>query len=215
MLSLSDFKTTDLYRELTALLEDAATTMHIKLTQQQSDLLLDFIYLVKKWNQSYNITAIEDYQEMVIKHILDSISISNFLVGTNFLDIGTGAGFPGVPLAILNPEKNFYLLDSSYKKIASILFAKSTLKLTNIYPVHTRIEKYQPPCQIDGILSRALSSFGNIVDLTKHCKTEHTKYFFLKAKIDQDEVENLFDKFSIQELNIPYLNATRNLIISE
>jgi len=117
---------------------------NIKISDQQIQQLIDLVNLLNKWNKAYNLTSVRDPQEMLVKHILDSLVVSPYLQGDRFIDVGTGPGLPGLPLAIINPSKQFVLLDSLGKRISFIRNAIRELGLTNVIPILSRVEEYQP-----------------------------------------------------------------------
>ena len=122
----------------------------LSVTEQQQQQLVKLVLLLDKWNKAYNLTSVRDPQEMLVKHILDSIVVSPYLQGNRFIDVGTGPGLPGLPLAIVNPQKQFVLLDSLGKRISFIRNAIRELGLTNVEPVLSRVEDYHPDHQFDG-----------------------------------------------------------------
>ena len=144
----------NLNEKLSILLEKA----EIRLNSEQIDLLVRFVNLISKWNKVYNLTSIKNFDEMLKKHILDSLVINKYLIGKKIADIGTGAGLPGIPLAIANPEKTFMLLDSRSKRTTFLNQVKIELKLNNVNIVTSRVENYNKD-KFDVIISRAFSSF--------------------------------------------------------
>ena len=128
-----------MYQKLDRLLSQA----NISLTDQQKQQLIDFVKLLDKWNKAYNLTSVRNPDEMLVKHILDSLVVGEHLQGSNFIDVGTGPGLPGIPLAIAYPEKQFVLLDSLGKRITFIKNAVRELGLSNVTPVLSRVEEYQ------------------------------------------------------------------------
>ena len=134
-----------------AKLENLLAQAEIQLTDLQKDQLIQLVQLLNKWNKAYNLTSVRDPQEMLVKHILDSIVVSSYLQGDRFIDVGTGPGLPGLPLAIINPTKQFVLLDSLGKRISFIRNAVRELGLTNVEPVLCRVEEYQHEQKFDGV----------------------------------------------------------------
>ncbi|HHV6932366.1 TPA: 16S rRNA (guanine(527)-N(7))-methyltransferase RsmG, partial [Haemophilus influenzae] len=141
---------------------------NIKISDQQIQQLIDLVNLLNKWNKAYNLTSVRDPQEMLVKHILDSLVVSPYLQGDRFIDVGTGPGLPGLPLAIINPSKQFVLLDSLGKRISFIRNAIRELRLINVIPVLSRVEEYQPEDKFDGVLSRAFASLKDMTDWCHH-----------------------------------------------
>ncbi|KZZ33165.1 hypothetical protein A3755_08355, partial [Oleiphilus sp. HI0085] len=147
------------------ILSDAAEKIGITLNEEQNGLLLDYLELLIKWNKAYNLTAIRDPEEMLIKHLVDSLSIAPYIKGQDIADIGTGPGLPGIPMAILFPEKRFLLVDSNGKKTRFLTQSKITLSLANIEIVHGRVESVAQDKQFDQIMSRAFTALDNMVKL--------------------------------------------------
>ncbi|MBI2784843.1 MAG: 16S rRNA (guanine(527)-N(7))-methyltransferase RsmG, partial [Legionella longbeachae] len=141
---------------------------------QQFDLealsasLANYLSLLNKWNLAYNLTAIRDLESMINKHILDSLAILPWLKGNQIIDVGTGPGLPGIPLALAQPEKNFVLLDSNGKKTRFLNEVKRQLNLKNIQIVQFRVENYHPAQGFDTVLSRAFSSLAQMIQWTQH-----------------------------------------------
>ena len=154
---------------------------NIKISDQQIQQLIDLVNLLNKWNKAYNLTSVRDPQEMLVKHILDSIVVSPYLQGDRFIDVGTGPGLPGLPLAIINPSKKFVLLDSLGKRISFIRNAVRELGLTNVTPVLSRVEEYQPEDKFDGVLSRAFASLKDMTDWCHHLPKENGHFYALKG----------------------------------
>ena len=188
----------------------------IQLTALQKDQLIQLVQLLHKWNKAYNLTSVRDPQEMLVKHILDSIVVSPYLQGDRFIDVGTGPGLPGLPLAIINPTKQFVLLDSLGKRISFIRNAVRELGLTNVEPVLSRVEEYQPEQKFDGVLSRAFASLKDMTDWCHHLPKKDGYFYALKGIYHEDEVQELDKKFEVKDvitLNVPELVGERHLIV--
>ena len=199
-----------------AKLENLLTQAQIQLTDLQKDQLIQLVQLLHKWNKAYNLTSVRDPLEMLVKHILDSIVVSPYLQGDHFIDVGTGPGLPGLPLAIINPTKQFVLLDSLGKRISFIRNAVRELGLTNVEPVLSRVEEYQPEQKFDGILSRAFASLKDMTDWCHHLPKENGYFYALKGIYHEDEVQELDKKFEVKDvitLNVPELVGERHLIV--
>ena len=199
-----------------AKLENLLTQAEIQLTDRQKDQLIQLVQLLNKWNKAYNLTSVRDPQEMLVKHILDSIVVSPYLQGERFIDVGTGLGLPGLPLAIINPTKQFVLLDSLGKRISFIRNAVRELGLTNVEPVLSRVEEYQPEQKFDGVLSRAFASLKDMTDWCHHLPKENGYFYALKGIYHEDEVQELDKKFEVKDvitLNVPELVGERHLIV--
>ena len=189
---------------------------NIKISDQQIQQLIDLVNLLNKWNKAYNLTSVRDPQEMLVKHILDSLVVSPYLHGDRFIDVGTGPGLPGLPLAIINPSKQFVLLDSLGKRISFIRNAIRELGLTNVTPVLSRVEEYQPEDKFDGVLSRAFASLKDMTDWCNHLPKENGYFYALKGIYQEDEINELNEKYTIQEvieLHVPELIGERHLIV--
>ena len=199
-----------------AKLENLLTQAEIQLTDRQKDQLIQLVQLLNKWNKAYNLTSVRDPQEMLVKHILDSIVVSPYLQGDRFIDVGTGPGLPGLPLAIINPTKQFVLLDSLGKRISFIRNAVRELGLTNVEPVLSRVEEYQPEQKFDGVLSRAFASLKDMTDWCHHLPKKDGYFYALKGIYHEDEVQELDKKFEVKDvitLNVPELIGERHLIV--
>jgi 16S rRNA (guanine527-N7)-methyltransferase len=179
-------------------------------TQQQ---LLDFLQLLQKWNKAYNLTAITDPREMLISHLLDSLSIAAHLKANRIIDIGTGAGFPGIPLALTFSEKQFVLLDSVGKKTAFLLQAVATLKLTNVSVVQARAEQYQPDNCFEALVCRAFGSIAEIIEKSQHLLCENGQWLLMKGEYPTDELANVQLPYKVERLTVPGLNANRHLVV--
>ena len=185
----------------------------LSITSQQIDLLIDYVEMLNKWNKAYNLTAVRDPSEMLIKHIMDSLVVSPYLVGNTFIDVGTGPGLPGIPLAIINPDKQFDLVDSLGKRIRFLKQVQFELKLTNIQPIQSRIEEYNEK-KFDGVISRAFASLQDMLTWCKHLPNQQGSFYALKGS-DLDVIPEGFTLKQNIKLTIPELNAERRLMIIE
>ena len=201
---------------LTDKLEQLLKETELQLTDQQVKLLIDYVELLNKWNKAYNLTSIRDPQDMIVKHIMDSLMIGPLLEGQHFIDVGTGPGLPGIPLAIAYPDKEFVLLDSLGKRITFLKQVTFQLSLKNVNPVQSRVEKYLPEKPFDGVLSRAFSSLNDMVTWCDHLVSkDHGKFLALKGQFPTDEIDNLPDSVTMiksHTIIVPQLNAERHLI---
>ncbi|KAE9535487.1 16S rRNA methyltransferase G [Ursidibacter arcticus] len=187
----------------------------IQLSPEQKQQVIDFVKLLDKWNKAYNLTSVRDPNEMLIKHILDSLVVSKHLQGSHFIDVGTGPGLPGIPLAIANPDKQFVLLDSLGKRITFIKNAIRELKLTNVEPVLSRVEEFQET-QFDGVLSRAFASLNDMVDWCYHLPNQNGRFYALKGIYQSEEIEQITRPIELLEvipLQVPELVGERHLIV--
>ncbi|HDM8041088.1 16S rRNA (guanine(527)-N(7))-methyltransferase RsmG [Vibrio fluvialis] len=189
----------------------------LEVSEHQREQLVGYVELLNKWNKAYNLTSVRDPMEMMVKHILDSIVVSPLLVGERFIDVGTGPGLPGIPLAIMNPNKSFVLLDSLGKRIRFIKQVLHELKIANVTPVQSRVEDYDGEEGFDGVLSRAFASITDMVEWCHHLPRAHTGVFLaLKGLLPQEEIAQLPEWCSVTDikaLNVPELEGERHLVI--
>ncbi|EMT6578142.1 16S rRNA (guanine(527)-N(7))-methyltransferase RsmG [Providencia rettgeri] len=186
----------------------------IDLTEKQKQQLVDYVGLLAKWNKAYNLTSVRDPQQMLIRHIMDSIVVNGQLNGTKFIDVGTGPGLPGVPLAIVRPDSHFVLLDSLGKRIRFLKQVQHELGLTNIEPVQSRVEEYPIENGFDGVISRAFASLNDMLSWCHHLPSSDGRFYALKGVIRDDEIA-LPEGFvieSITELEVPELDEQRHLV---
>ena len=185
-------------------------------TQQR---LLDYLALLAKWNKAYNLTAVRDVDEMVSRHLLDSLSIVppfEAAGGDRWLDVGSGGGMPGIPLAILFPGKSLTLLDSNGKKTRFLTQVKLELKLDNLQVIHSRVEAFQPEQPFDGIVSRAFSSLEDFTNWTRHLGDTRTNWLAMKGVHPSDELAALPEDFRVEAehaLAVPGCQGQRHLLI--
>ncbi len=188
----------------------------IKLSELQLNQLVQYVELLNKWNKTYNLTSVRDPQDMLVKHIMDSLVVGKYLKGNNFIDVGTGPGLPGIPLSILYPDRNFVLLDSLGKRITFLREVVYKLKLKNVTPVQSRVENYQPEQPFDGVLSRAFSSLQDMIDWCRHLiDVEQGRFFALKGQYPEDEITAMPKDIVVIDsyrLEVPTLDGDRHLI---
>ena len=196
------------------LLIDGLQRMALKLSDQMIDQLMTYLNLVEKWNRVYNLTAIRERDEMIRLHFLDSLSILNHVHVKNILDVGSGAGFPGIVLAITKPELKVTVMDSVNKKTTFMQQVKSELALTNLDVVNNRAEDYQPITLFEAVTSRAFSNLKNMMSLTQHTLQKEGMWLAMKSKDVKEELEE-FEKnqYTLIPLEVPFINAERYLVI--
>ena len=191
-------------------------TLGLTVTETQQTLLLRYVALLHKWNKAYNLTAIRDPEQMVIRHILDSLSIAPYMAAKHCLDVGTGAGLPGIPLAIIFPEKQFSLLDSNGKKTRFLIEAQLQLKLSNI-SVHTaRVEQFKSETLFDGIVSRAFASLKDMVVGCEALLSPEGKLYAMKGIFPEVELSQLPKHFIVEHshtLSVPAVDEARHLLL--
>ncbi len=196
-------------------LEQGLAEMGISATPDQQRLLLDYLTLLEKWNRAFNLTAVRDPRKMVSRQLLDSLSILHLLEGERILDVGSGAGLPGIPLSILEPERSFTLLDTNSKKTRFLRQAKLELKLDNVEIEQARVEGFHPSRLFDVITSRAFSSLPDMLALTRHLLVPGGCWLAMKGMIPQAELESLGEgcRAEIQALVVPGESGQRHGIL--
>jgi 16S rRNA (guanine527-N7)-methyltransferase len=173
------------------------------------------IYLatLKKWNRVYNLTAIDEDSEIIVKHFLDSLSVNQYIQNSGrILDVGTGAGFPGLILALFNPEKSFVLVDGVSKKISFLQEMIGKLNLKNVIAVHTKVEKYNVAEQFDIIISRAFADIKKMTKLTSHLIKDGGKFIAMKGPDVMSELDDISLPFVHYDITVPFLEGTRKII---
>jgi 16S rRNA (guanine527-N7)-methyltransferase len=194
-----------------------ATGLHeLQLTLPAADQsrLLDYLALLAKWNSAYNLTAVRDPGEMITRHLLDSLAIVQFLHGERVLDVGSGAGLPGIPLALANPERRFVLLDSNGKKTRFMIQAVATLGLRNVEIVQARVEDYRPAEPFATVVSRAFASLADFLRLTAHLCGPAGHWVAMKGEVPEAELQTLPAGLmaQVQTLQVPGLDARRCVV---
>ncbi len=197
-----------------------AGALHLELTPQQRQFLQDYLGLLAKWNATYNLSAVRSIEQMVGAHILDSLALHSYIAptGNRILDVGSGAGLPGIPLAILFPGNEFVLLDSNGKKTRFLTQVKIDLKLENVTVVQQRVEDYRPASNFAIVVSRAFTSLARFFDATRHLVQATGNFYAMKGKYPRAELEQLTGNIRINEvvpLQVPGLNADRHLVIAQ
>ena len=202
-----------------ALLEKLAqglAALPLELDRHCQQKLIDYLQLLVKWNRAYNLTAVRQPEQMVTRHLLDSLAIGPYLQGPRILDVGTGAGLPGIPLALAYPDYQFTLLDSNGKKIRFVVQAVAELGLRNVDVVQSRVEAYQPVSRFDTITARAYSSIEELVNQTASLLANDGQYLIMKGAYPLAEVEALPAGYyleAIHPLQVPNLDAERHLLV--
>ena len=191
-----------------ALLIDGAKQMNIQLDDGQASTLLQYLELIIKWNKTYNLSAIRDLEEGVKKHLLDSLSVTPYIQQTPLLDVGAGAGLPGIVISIMYPELNVSVLDSVGKKCRFMQFAKTQLGLKNLTVVNQRVENYQPEQCFGQITSRAFAEVEKTLSLTKHLLCDNGHYLLMKG---DHFAEEALDNFTLKahQVSVPYVSDQR------
>ena len=202
-------------------LQQAAAQLALDLSQEQQDKLLAYLDLFARWNAAYNLSAVRDPAEMLERHIIDSLSVVNLCGDTPdddspLIDVGSGGGLPGIPLAIIHPERPISLLDSNGKKSRFQFQVASQLKLANIDVVNQRVEAFQPEEKYAGVVSRAFASLADMVAGSEHLLTPRGRFYAMKGKIPEDELSALPKGIKVERihaLSVPGCDAERHLIV--
>lgn len=189
----------------------------IELPDQQKQQLLGYVGMLDKWNKAYNLTSVRDPQQMLVRHILDSIVVNPHLQGSRFIDVGTGPGLPGIPLAIVRPDAHFTLLDSLGKRVRFLRQVQHELGLNNIEPVQSRVEAFPAEPPFDGVISRAFASLQDMLSWCHHLPAKGLgRFYALKGVRPDEELTQLpagVNLESIVRLQVPELEGERHLVI--
>lgn len=175
--------------------------------------LSDYLLLLHKWNATYNLTAIRSLEEMVYKHALDSLAIIPWLKGSKIIDVGTGPGLPGIPLALAQPEIEFVLLDSNGKKTRFLKEVKGQLDLKNLEIVQSRVETHHPIQKFDTVISRAFSSLKQMVDWTQHLIAPEGRWLAMKGRIPTEELALILKPYQVQSYEVQGITGERCCIL--
>ncbi len=213
---------TDLNAELRAQLLRGAIEMSVTLNESQIENLLAYVREFEKWNKAYNLSAVRDIRQMVARHLLDSLSVVPWFNGdkkfsaTRVIDVGTGGGLPGIPLAIMFPEKQFTLLDSNGKKTRFLFHVKTLLGLTNVRVENRRVEEFQPEQKFNAVISRAFASLQDMTEGCAHLLEDGGIFLAMKGLFPQDELAPIADKIDLIEsvkLLVAETDGERHLLI--
>lgn len=195
------------------MLSTGIATLGLSIPQSAQDSMLSFLELLQKWNKAYNLTAIDDLEQMITIHLLDSLSIAPYLDGKRVLDVGAGAGFPGIPLAFAYPDKQFTLLDSVGKKTRFLRQAVATFKITNVEVVQARMEKFSSRHCFDAIICRAVGTLADVVAKTKRVICPQGQWLMMKGECPRTEMQMLTHMATAYALKVPGLTARRHVIV--
>jgi 16S rRNA (guanine527-N7)-methyltransferase len=188
----------------------------LELPDSARDALFAYLDLLHRWNKTYNLTAVRNPADMVSRHVLDSLSVLPWLRGETLLDAGTGAGLPGVPLAIVRPDLRVTLLDSAGKKIRFLRQVQRELGIANVFPVQARLEDYSSPAGFAMIISRAFGELAGFVAASRHLMLPDTRLLAMKGRRPDEEIARLpawIRVEAVEELFPPGLHEQRHLVI--
>lgn len=194
---------------------DWAQELGVALNAGMATRLLQLLTELEQWNRAFNLTGIETREAMVATHLLDSLAVSGDLVGTRVADLGTGAGFPGLPLAIVHPQRQFTLIDATAKKIRFVTHAARVLGLVNVEALHARAEELQPATSFDTVIARAVAPLPELAALARPLSRPGTRLLALKGKRPAAELAAIpadWELLGVRELKVPRLDAERCLV---
>lgn len=201
---------------LSQLLHDGLAAMGKTLPAHAQGQLLAYVYLLEKWNRTYNLTAVRAPEQMIPRHLLDSLVIIPYLQGPRVLDMGTGAGLPGIPLAVARPDLDFVLLDSNAKKTRFVTQVCAELELKNIEVAQTRVEKYLPAQLFDTIVSRAFSTIADMLVASRHLCSPGGQVLAMKGVYPREELAAIPPGYQVRAthtLIIPGVQAARHVVV--
>ena len=199
-------------------LADGMAALGIKLPAPAHDRLLQYLALLEKWNSTYNLTAVRDPEKMVSHHLLDSLAVLPYLGTGPLLDVGSGAGLPGIPIAVARPHLAVTLLDAVHKKAAFLRQAKSELKLANVEVVCERVERWAPARRFATVISRALCELGEFIVLAARLVAPGGLLAAMKGVYPHEELARLPAGWRVRgvpQLEVPSLGAPRHLVLLE
>lgn len=177
--------------------------------------LNEYLFMLRKWNKTYNLTSITTTQAMVIRHVLDSLSVDPFIKGENVADIGSGAGLPGIPLAIMNPEIQFFLIDNNNKKARFLKQAVINLEIDNAEVIHQRAEDFMMSVAMDTVMCRAFGNLEEFLRKAQHMSHSNSQYLALKGVYPLLELELVPDEFvvkGVHPVEVEDLDAERHIV---
>lgn len=200
---------------LLELLSHALASNQLQVNANQQKQLVAYLQLLQSWNHVFNLTSITDVTDMVNLHIIDSLLIYPYLQNKYHLDVGSGAGLPGIPLAIINPEHQWTVLDKNGKKCRFMTQAVAELKLPNVSVIHNRCETFHPAQSFDNIVSRAFGSLRFFIETTHHLLASQGTLIAMKGKFPQQELDDIPDGFMIENvirLQLKDIEVERHLV---
>lgn len=193
-------------------LQSGIAKLNLVVSDEQQSKLLQYLQLLQKWNKAYNLTAITDFDKMISYHLLDSLSVAPHVAGNNIVDVGSGAGLPGIPLAIFYPEKQFTLIDSIGKKTRFISQAVRELKLMNVQVANCRAEEYPSKHSFDTMIARAVGSVEMLVDIASVLLEPGGNILLMKSNASEEQINRQHQIISLQ---VPGVESARSLIVMQ
>jgi 16S rRNA (guanine527-N7)-methyltransferase len=201
-----------------AILADGARALGLDLSSKQIDQLLQLLDELERWNRAFNLTSIDGRAARITHHLLDSLSLHAHLSGTKVADVGTGAGFPGLPLAIASPERRFTLIDSNNKKVRFVGHATRTLGLPNVTATHERVESMKLDEPFDNVVARAFAPLPQLLEKVAPLCGPNTQVLAMKAKNAHEEARGVPAHWILQEIRplvVPGLNEERYVVVAK
>ncbi len=198
--------------DLLSMLLDGLDQLAIVFSKGQINRIVEYIYLMLRWNRVYNLTSLNSPRDILVRHIFDSLAAVKYVTGSEVLDFGSGAGLPGIPLAIALPRCRFYLLDSSSKKTIFLTHLKITLGMENVVVLHQRIEELTPENKFTCVISRATTAIPRLWIMVENVLERGGQLLAMKGKYPQEELQNIKNPFEIERIMVPYLNEERHLV---
>lgn len=187
--------------------------LNLTIPKGAQEKIITYVNLLNKWNKIHNLTAVRDLRSIFIRHIFDSLAVTSFIQGEKILDFGTGAGFPGIPLALALPEWQFVLLDSASKKTTFLNHVVLALGIKNVEIVTSRIEEYRSTPCFSTIITRATTKVDVILEKTEHLSDTYGQILVMKGKHPVDELKNITKFVELYPIQVPYLDEERHIVI--
>lgn len=200
-------------RSAQELLAEGLAAMDLKLNATRQQTLLNYLQLLEKWNHGYNLTAVRDLQQMVTRHLLDSLSIAPLLVGERCIDMGSGAGLPGLVLAVVQPERNFVLLDSALKRTRFLLQAAHELELANVRIERVRVEDFKPESLFDCMVSRASLALDDLITAADRLLLKGGVLLAMQGKLPRQACIYTRRGVVFEALRVPGIEAQRHVAV--
>jgi 16S rRNA (guanine527-N7)-methyltransferase len=202
--------------ELVESLRAGAGTLGIDLSEDSLARMVAYLRELERWNRAYGLTAVRDVREMVSRHLLDSLAVHPFVEGTDVADAGTGAGLPGIPLALARPESRFTLIDAGAKKVRFLRHVTALLALPQVTVVHARLQDYQPAAGFDTVIARALAPLPRLLELAGHLCAPGGRLLAMQGRRQDEESSPLppgWELMGVERLAVPLLEAQRHVVI--